>query len=961
MKKSLKRGKKVYIESAGVLLMPLKSELEQFLSPEQVLTRPIDRIAFASDASLYRLVPQAVVQPRTVEDICALFSFSQARRIPITFRAAGTSLSGQSITDGILVDLSRGWRKIEIEADGTLIRMGPGVIGSEANIALRSLHRRIGPDPASIDAAMMGGMVANNASGMCCGVVENSYHTLESLTFVLPNGLVIDTADPNANQKFCDHSPEIAQGILRLKAQIEADADLVQRIRAKYRQKNTTGYALNAFLDYDTPEQIMAHLLVGSEGTLGFIAEVVLKTLPTYPYKATGLLLFETVQEAADAVFPLADSGARAIEFMDRAALRSVEKEPGLVDLLKGLPEGTAGLLVEYQTASPEERALAQETAARTCADFKLLTPVAFTTKPAEQAQLWKIRKGLYPSIGGMRSQGTTVLIEDVTFKVKDLAAAITDLQELFMVHNYPEAIIFGHAKDGNLHFVLTPSFNDEASIFQYERFMDDIVDLVVKKYDGALKAEHGTGRNMAPFVETEWGRHGYEIMAQLKTLVDPDNLLNPGVIINPDPKAHIHDLKPWPIVEAEVDKCIECGFCEPKCPSRDLTLTPRRRIVVRREIARLIETGKEPEMLASLVKDYQYDGLETCAVDGYCALACPVHIDTGQLVKRLRTEQISPTGHNIAVKLVRQFGAVETGLRLAVTMGHIAAKVIGVKGVAGISKLGEKVAHTALPKWSKSVPRPVYKRLPATDRQNAEVVYFPTCISRVMGTSPQKGAPTIIEAMVASANRAGLPLWIPKDSPGNCCGMPFSSKGYTKAFREQIHKTLGRFWEWSDGGRLPVVIDSSSCAYTLLTCRDYLSPEDQSRWDQMRLLDPIDFIYSMILPRLQIKPLKRSVILHPNCSAVKLGLQDKLVAIAKACAESVTVPDNLKCCGFAGDRGLLFPELNHSAAAPEAEEVLLREYDGYYSSNLTCEMGMQEVTGKPYQSITFLLEEATR
>ncbi len=940
--------------------MSLQTDLAVILTPERVLTRPIDRIAFASDASFYRLIPQAVVQPENITEIQKLFAYSHAHSIPLTFRAAGTSLSGQSVTDGILVDVSRYWRKIEIEGKGETVRLGPGVIGSAANLALHPYHRRIGPDPASIDAAMLGGMVANNSSGMCCGVVENAYHTLAALVFLLPNGLLINTADPEVEARFAQAAPEIAKGILDLKQEIEADPGLCQRIRSKYRQKNTTGYALNAFLDFSQPVEILAHLMVGSEGTLGFLAEITLNTLPAYPYKYTGLLLFENVQAAAAAVFPLRDSGARAIEFMDRASLRSVENEPGIAHLLEGLPETAAALLVEYQCGTEEEMARAQATASRTCTPLPLLRPANFTSDAGEQSLLWKIRKGLYPSIGGMRRQGTTVLIEDVAFRVEDLAEATGDLQSLFQKHHYPEGIIFGHAKDGNLHFVLTPSFNDQASIQQYERFMNDVVALVVNKYDGALKAEHGTGRNVAPFVEVEWGKEAYSIMARLKTLIDPQNLLNPGVIINPDPQAHLQHLKPWPQVEVEVDKCIECGFCEPICPSRDLTLTPRRRIVVRREMARLMDTHQDPALLASLIKDYQYAGLDTCAIDGYCAVACPVHINTGLLVKRLRAEQISPSGQRTARTLGRNFAKLETGMRYAVSLGHLAEKVVGAKGVAGVSRIGELISGRALPKWNASVPKVNDHYPPITERANASAVFFPSCITRIMGTSPRAGEPTVIETLVTISQRAGQPVWIPEDSPGNCCGMPFSSKGYLQAFRETYHRTLERFWDWSEAGRLPVVIDASSCAYTLLTSQDYLAPEDQARLEKMTILDPVDYVYSL-LPRLALTPLEQLVVLHPNCSAVKLGLQDKMVAVAQACARRVHVPDHLGCCGFAGDRGLLFPELTQSASRAEAEEVLLQEFAGYYSSNLTCEIGMREATGKPYQSILYLVEAASR
>jgi D-lactate dehydrogenase len=941
--------------------MDLSSELCDLLDVKRVLTRPIDRIAYGSDASLYRLIPQAVVQPVNIDEIQKLFSYSHIRQIPITFRAAGTSLSGQGVTDGILVDLSRSWRKIIIENNGDLVRLGPGVIGSDVNTALKPYKRRIGPDPASIDAAMLGGMVANNASGMCCGVLENSYHTLHSLTIVLPNGLLLNTAEPEANQKLMQGAPEIAKGLMDLKSEIESQPELSARIRSKYRTKNTTGYSLNAFIDFENPVDILAHLMVGSEGTLGFIAEIVLHTLPDFPLKYTGLLIFETIKEACDAVFPLSDSGARAIEFMDRPALRSVEDEPGISSMLVGLPENVAALLVEYQVNTEDELENVKNESKKVLAGLHLIHPVEFTTNAAQQAMLWKIRKGLYPSIGGMRRQGTTVLIEDVAFEIRQLAEAALDLQALFKKHGYNEAIIFGHAKDGNLHFVLTPSFNDEASIARYAKFMDDVVDLVTRKYKGALKAEHGTGRNMAPFIEAEWGCQAAAIMRGLKELIDPTNLLNPGVIINPDPTAHLKNLKPWPQVEEEVDKCIECGFCEPKCASRDLTLTPRRRIVVRREITRLQNSGEDPAMLASLVGDYCYDGLETCAVDGYCMIGCPVHINTGDLVKRLRTEAISPNGQDIASTIGRHFELAENGLRIGIVSGHVGEKIIGIKGVAGVSILGEKISGTTLPKWIGVVPRANFKIPKSKEKSTETLVYFPSCITRVMGTSPTPGDGTLPEIILELCRRAGMNVWIPPDSAGNCCGMPFSSKGYSKAFHEMLHRTLEKFWEWSECGRLPVVIDSSSCAYTLFTSRKWLDAEELEKLNNMKLMDPIEWIHSTLLANIKIRQKKGSVVLHPNCSAVKLGLADKMVAIANACAEKVTVPINLKCCGFAGDRGLLFPELTASASSPEAEEVNRQEFDGYFSSNLTCEMGMSQATGKPYRSILYLLEEASR
>ncbi len=634
----------------------IKSSLAGTIAANRILIRPIDLIAFASDASFYRLIPKAVVQAQSVEEIQALFAFSQQMQIPMTFRAAGTSLSGQSISDGLLVEVARNWRELRVEEGGRKIRVQPGVIGARANQALAVYGAKIGPDPASIATCTLGGILSNNSSGMCCGVEQNAYHTLHSMKFTLPSGTVIDTSLPDADEQFHAREPELARGVLELKACLEQNAALRERVRSKYRMKNTTGYSLNAFLDFDKAVDIFQHVIIGSEGTLAFIAEAVLNTVPDLPVKYTGLLLFPDLYAAAASIVPLRQAGAKALEVMDRASLRSVETQSGIPASIRTLPPGAAGLLAEFQSAEERERTELEKVAAEVVGGLKLHEPAQFTHLAAEQALLWKIRSGMFPSVGSVRKSGTTVIIEDVAFPVEHLADAAQDLTVLFGKHQYDDAIIFGHAKDGNLHFVITQSFNTQAVIDQYARFMDDVVELVVERYDGALKAEHGTGRNMAPFVETEWGSHGYEIMRRLKELADPHNLLNPGVIINPDRQAHLANLKQLPSVEPEIDKCIECGYCEPKCPSRELTLTPRQRIVVRREMARLQEGGNSSDLYTALDREFPYMALDTCATDGMCATACPVSIDTGQLVKRFRQARASVGAQEWAVRIANNF-----------------------------------------------------------------------------------------------------------------------------------------------------------------------------------------------------------------------------------------------------------------------------------------------------------------
>ena len=938
----------------------LKDSLAAIVGPDRVLDRPVDLIAFASDASFYRLIPKAVAFAGSVEDIRGLFRLSHERNLPMTFRAAGTSLSGQSVSDGILVEVARNWRGIQVLDGGAKVKVQPGVIGAHVNHALKFFKAKMGPDPASINTCTVGGILSNNSSGMCCGVSQNAYHTLESLTFVLPSGTVIDTAAPDADERFRAAEPALAEGLLRLKADLQSNPALAARIRSKYLTKNTTGYSLNAFIDFDRPVDIFRNLLVGSEGTLAFIAEAVLKSVPDLPVKVTAFLLFPDLHAACASIVPLRDAGAAALELLDRASLRSVENQPGIPPSIKALPEGAAGLLVEFQGRDESVRAELERTALATTAGLKLMEPARFTHDPIEQALFWKIRSGTFPSVGAVRKRGTTVLIEDVAFPIASLADAAVDLTKLFAKHGYDEGIIFGHAKDGNLHFVITQSFNNQTAVDRYARFIDDVVELVVKKYDGALKAEHGTGRNMAPFVEAEWGPEAKAVMEQLKDLVDPRRLLNPGVILNADPMCHLADLKPMPGVEEEVDKCIECGYCEPKCPSREISLTPRQRIVVRREMARLEANHEDPALLSSLREAFPYMALDTCAVDGLCATACPVSIDTGQLTKRFRRASHGRRAQKLALTVARNFATLEPVMRVALRAGHLVQSIFGPRVMPFVTRLLKPIGPGH--EWSPEMPKAAKAPLPRTSLEGAQAIYFPACISRMMGHLP--GEPTelsLVEALVRVAERAGVPVHIPLDVEGTCCGVPFSSKGFDLAHKFTVNRAIEKFWEWSQEGRLPIVMDTSPCTHGVITSRAYLTSENQAKFDRLKILDSTAFAHEVLLPRLKVNRKVGSVVLHPVCSVTKMNLLPQLEGVAAACADKVVVPRDAGCCGFAGDRGFMLPELTASATKHEADEVKTQTFDGHYASSRTCEVGMTRSTGEVYRSFLYLLESATR
>jgi len=930
----------------------LYGQLTPIIESKRIFHDPLHTLAFGTDASFYRLIPKMVIKAKSEEEVSFILKESSKLEIPVTFRAAGTSLSGQAISDSVLVIAGNHWTKFKIDPDGLRISLQPGLTGGKVNSLLARYGRKIGPDPASIDAAMIGGIAANNASGMCCGTAENSYKTIASMRIIFADGSLLDTADSESKLQFRKTHPQLIQSITEMAVSVKSNTELAGRIARKFKMKNTTGYSLNALVDFADPFDIIEHLMIGSEGTLGFIAEISYKTVVEHPCKASSLMIFPDIEKACNAVYLLKSAPVSAVELMDRAGLRSVEDQAGVPNYLKTLSPTASAILVETRALHKGE--LDQQIAVilDTIKTIPSEKPIEFTSVPSEYALLWKIRKGMFPSIGAIRKTGTTVIIEDVAFPVSRLAEATLDLHRLFEKWEYHEAVIFGHALEGNLHFVFTQDFGSQREIDRYASFMADVADLVVSKYDGSLKAEHGTGRNMAPFVEKEWGREAFELMKQIKQIFDPQNLLNPGVILNNDTKAHLKNLKPIPAANEKIDKCIECGFCEPTCVSAELTLTPRQRIVVYREMASLAKSGHEPHIAASLAKAFRYDGNETCATDGLCATACPVKIDTGKLIKSLRTEEIG-SGQNRAVWIADRMDGTTAFVRKALSVVGFFHSVLGTPIMKGISGGLRTLSGNSIPLWNPFMPlgtKRINTKQVQKTKADQKVVYFPSCINRVMGVSKEhRNEKQLSEKMVELLNKGGFEVIYPENLNSLCCGMAFLSKGFTEAGTTKSNELEASLLKASENGRYPVLCDMSPCLFTM----------KENMKSDMKLYEPVEFILEYLMPNLEITPLQEPITVFPVCSMKKMGLEDKLVELAEKCAAKVVVPET-NCCGFAGDRGFSFPELNKHGLRDMKTQ--LPEGIRYgYSTSRTCEIGLSLHSGISHQSIIYLVDKVSR
>ncbi|MEU6761787.1 FAD-binding and (Fe-S)-binding domain-containing protein [Streptomyces sp. NPDC046853] len=936
---------------------PLRSELSALLGADKVLTKISDLVRYASDASPYRFVPQVVVVAEDIDDISAVLSYAHGRSREVVFRAAGTSLNGQAQGEDILVDVRKHWAGIEVIGDGGQARIGPGTTILRANATLARHGRVLGPDPASAIACTIGGVVANNASGMTAGTTRNSYRTVASLTFVLPTGTVVDTADPDADALLAHAEPALCEGLLAIKREIEADRELTARIRAKYEIKNTNGYRLDAFLDGTTPVEILRGLMVGSEGTFGFISEVVFDTLPLDRQVTTALLFFPSLPAAAAAVPLFNEAGALAVELMDGNTLRASTSVAGVPADWARLPKATAALLVEFRAPDEATREAYEAAAAKVVEGLELVAPVAsvtnaFTRDPKTIGSYWKARKAFVTAVGGSRPSGTTLITEDFAVPPSRLADACEALLELQTRHGF-DAAVAGHAAHGNLHFLLAFDAALPADVERYAAFMDDFCRLTVERFDGSLKAEHATGRNIAPFLELEWGEKATELMWRTKQVIDPDGVLAPRIVLDRDPKAHLRGLKTIPKVELIADPCIECGFCEPTCPSEDLTTTPRQRIVLRREMMRQASGSPVED---GLVEAYGYDAVDTCAGDSTCKLACPVGIDTGALMKDFRHARHSPREEKVAAFTARNFKAVEASARLAVG----AADKISDRLLTSVTRAARKAVRPDLvPEWLPGIPGAAARRLPRTRRVGASAVYYPACVNRIFGSPGDRSLP---EAVVAVSARAGRPVWIPDDVAGTCCATIWHSKGYDEGNTVMANRIVEAAWGWTAGGRLPLVVDASSCTLGIAhEVVPYLTDDNRKLHRELTVVDSLVWAADELLPHLTVHRTIGSAVLHPTCSMSHLGDEAQLRTVAEACADEVVVPDDAGCCAFAGDRGMLHKELTESATHKEAAEVTARTYDAHLSANRMCEVGMDHATGRTYYSVLLELERATR
>lgn len=922
----------------------------QAICKDRVYTDRLRRYAYGVDASCYSYLPKVVVKAENESEVRRLIRLCQQCGTPFTFRAAGSSLSGQCSSEDVLIVCNDGFKKMEVIDDGKALRCECGVIGSDANDLLKPYNRKIGPDPATLATALVGGILNNNSSGMCCGTAQNSYKTIRSIRVVLLDGSILDTSDKKSIDQFLKEKPQMVEDILQLRKEILADEELTHLIHHKYKIKNTTGYGLNSLVDFEDIIDIINHLFIGSEGTLGFVSEIVYNTVEDVPHKGCGLMFFSTLNDASLAVVALANMGREkvvAAEMMDYQSLKAVQTLDNVPDFVREVPEGTSAILFQTESYSKETVDKNLAFIKEQLKNIPTAIPSLYSQDPKEYDSWWAIRKGILPIVGGQRRKGTTVITEDVCFQIEDFTKGIEMLTELFHKYDFVDGgVIFGHALSGNVHFNITPDFSDPKDTKNFGDLVKEMSERV-SGFGGSLKAEHGTGRMVAPFIEMEWGRKAYEINRRIKAIFDPTRILNPDVMITDDPDVYKKNLKAQCVIDDAFTICMECGFCEKNCPSRNLTLTPRQRIALLRETKRLENEGNFA-VANELKKGYEYFGVETCAACSMCKGLCPLSIDTAQIALSMR--RIDPPAPGLAKKIYDNFSSTLEMCRAGVSLEGIAGAIITQKAISKITE-GLHGVTGVTPYVPKTTPKANrYKLKNRIKPTNFEkVVYFSTCANRAFrqnqGYDDQRSLQQVVESL---CNKAQIDIIYPEHIENLCCGLSFEN--YDDVHERAVKDLHDALMKASQNGKYPIVIDHSACFNHAF-----------KHMPDLEINDISEFLCKFVVPRLDITKCDERVLVHKQCKIKVLGKSQYIEDLARLCSDNVFNIKSFACDGFAGQKGFFTPELNKCATKDLASEVA--EYGATLgvSSSSTCEIGLGESGGIPFVSVAYLLDRCSK
>ncbi len=767
----------------------LIAELTRLFGSSRVLGDHPALTAYAIDAGIYRVPPRAVVLLDSDADVPRLLAFAHHRRIPLTFRSGGTNLTGNAIGEGIVVDCSRLRSVREVDPEGHWVRVEPGIVHADLNAHLARHGVKFAPDPSSGEMCKLGGMLGNNAAGprsLKYGAVKDN---VQALDLWLADGTRLDAKPYRLGSPECEHLFASVPAVRELAGLVRTHRDDILSKRPKV-SKNSSGYNLFALAEGVTHGVLdLPRLFVGSEGTLGLITSATLKLVPLPRESATGLFFFDELAEVTRAVSALRPLGPSALELIDGHTLDLIGRSRF------GIPERAAAVLIVEFDQPPAAKRLAQADAV--CQGLAQSAPPALAVDPDQQAELWAVRKAIYPTLYRYDAVRHPVnFVDDVVVPPERLAELIAYLESLFKTEGVTVAI-YGHIGDGNAHINPLLNLRDPSDFARMDRLSRTIHAAVIERFGGSLCGEHGDGRVRAEFLPALYGRELYELFLETKRLFDPENLLNPGVKLSSVPFTQHVD------VERLAKPCATCGKCNTVCPAYD--------------VAREESNGARGWYHVLTASDYSYERdsrvVEACLNCRSCAVVCPAGIDVSRHALARRAERPNAAAGWFARVLLRPQW-FEPGLKLLAATQRWWDRPLPRRAIEGATRpFFRRLASTAklprellLPRLSRTTLRERYRALTEEAGATGSTAYFHGCAANYFDDG-------VGNAVVRLLGRRGLGPVLPSQ---RCSGTPIQTYGQTGPLLEAARFNLDHL------ARFDTVV--TSCASCTLMLKDYAS-----------------------------------------------------------------------------------------------------------------------------------------
>lgn len=936
--------------TSGVIAGDLVRAAIEALSAADLEVRSDDgtRGMYASDASLYRVAPLAVVRPRDADDVAAALAVARLHRIPLTSRGAGTSVAGNAVGPGIILDFSRHMNRVlSIDPGTRTAKVEPGVVQAVLQRAAAPHGVRFGPDPSTGTRCTIGGMIGNNACGsrsLAYGRTSDNVAELELLT---AGGERLVTGYGDSGAAYTRGAEAIVDAVRSAIRPHLATA----RLELDRFGRQVSGYAAQHLL----PERFdLTQALVGSEGTLGVITRATVKLVEDAPVRVLVVLGFSDIVAAGEAAPAVVSHGPTSCEGLDSRLIDVLRSRQGQASIPE-LPTGQAWLFVEFAGESRGEvRARAEGLARAWLAD-----DVALVDDPATQARLWRIRAD-GAGLAGRSPAGKPAWPgwEDAAVPPDRLGSYLARFDELVAAYGMSSAP-YGHFGEGCMHVRLDLPLERPDGTRVMREFLSEAARLV-GEFGGSLSGEHGDGRARSELLPHMYSPDAIALFGAVKHAFDPSNLLNPGVLVDPDPidanvrpagllpvrkvaMAYVHDGGDF---SQAVHRCTGVGKCradnsaagEVMCPSylatREEKDSTRGRARVLQEVVRGELHWSHPSV---------HDAMDLCLSCKGCASDCPTGVDMAtyksEVLYQSYRGRLRPRSHYL-------LGRLPMWARLAGWAPQLANAALQLPGLRSVSLFLAGVdRRRSIPRFAR---RAFHRTFRAASSDRTPVILFADSWS-------DSFAPEVAEATVHVLRKAGYEPRLA--SKPVCCGLTWITTGQLDAAKSILRRTVDALIDDARAG-IPIVGIEPSCTAVLRSDIHELLPGDP---DAARVSAQVTTLAELLTrtPGWMPPDLEGiDIVAQPHCHHhAILGWQTDRALLESTGAKVQTLAG---CCGLAGNFGIERGHYEVSVAV--ADQNLLPAIDAaphavVLADGFSCRTQVADLRERPSLHLAQLLD----